>query len=282
MPASDTLFIGPLPAFAPEPLPEKPYFTEEIALHWNLDTLSAVSGPEWAPSFLSDGNPAPPPQSLPVYPEFPYTSIVMGAIILFMGLAAINKHLRPWSVKAFFRSFSGIGSFRRFLDEEEPGWLPVPGLMYIGATLPPAMLIFEALHETLEQYVSHALIALAVPMVLCLVIPVLKSSLIALLGKIYRMPQAAKCHAQLLYQSQFIWGVLVALGWTLVTYVQGINIDNIQILLYSGFSALLILLLRMCAIAIRERGFPLLYFLLYLCTLEILPLAWIFLRMERF
>lgn len=282
MSADSTFFLsGPIPYHSLPAVPEKPYTCLSIPERWNLDTISTGSDTLWHPSFLAGDVPAPLPVSLPVPYVFPMQTLVMSLGLLFLGTLVMQKFYKPAAMRMFFSSYFSPLAFRRFMEDEEPGWPPSPFWVYFGAIFFWAASMLWVYHHQHPMAPGKEWWWISGGALTGLLLPVARILGIGLLGKVYRIESWSVAHMQLSYQFHILWSLLLLAGWvTFALFPDFQRYAGVWIGL-SGAISLVWHLLRMLSLAWSERGIPLFYFVLYLCTLELLPLGWCYLHFGK-
>lgn len=196
-------------------------------------------------------------------------SLIVGFVLLALMLA--NAGGAFWR---YLKTMFSRPALEDYVVEEYRGWLPPSFLLFSGLNVimtafTMAYMIDEGVYDEPWVAAGDALLIL----LLLHLLPILRSLVIRLLGSIFRMNRYASAHIVVSYNSQALLGTLL-LPLVLI-YFYGTEEWKNHILLASFIALIVILLyhlMRMFSLPGRKRFVYVVYNILYLCTLEIVPL----------
>ena len=178
-----------------------------------------------------------------------------------------------WANRAGFRQFLGglvqNARLRQFRDDHLGSfWSPFLFVYLIGMLSPWLFLVNK---EVLSIHQAWSWYALGIWMML----PILKSWVIGLIGRLFGIESWTMLHRLVSFQSQLLLGL-----WFFIMMIPDMVDWSTPwphgFLSGLGLGIVLIYQLFKLATLWRARTFiSLIYFLLYLCTLELLPLFWL-------
>jgi hypothetical protein len=281
MSADSTFITGPFPNPVSLVVPEKPYSCLSIAERWDVDSVEVAQDTLWQPSFLVGDRPAPLPVTLPVAYSFPMQTVVMGFGLLFIGTLVVQKFYKSAAMNLFFNSLFSPMAFRRFMEDEEPGWPPSPFWVYFGAIFFWSANLLWGYHQIRPMTSGMEWWWIGGGALAGLLLPVARILGLGVLGRIYRIELWSVAHMQLSYQFHILWSLHLLAGWIVYAYLPAFHGYMLDWIWLSGALSMGWHVLRMVSLAWSERGIPLFYFLLYLCTLELLPLGWCYLHFGK-
>lgn len=197
-----------------------------------------------------------------------------GILFLVFVLIVVIRLSNSKKIISYLSGLVSLKQFGKFLDQEEAGWLPpmpltlIVASMIIGATAADVFVPRDLLSDKWYFILFSSLVTLA-----AFVLPVLKATGAQLVGSILKITPYTSVHANFSYTGQVLYSILLlplfftyALGgeWLAEWGFHYMAVTYGVLLVYH--------FIRMGIYISSEGAFPFFNFILYFCTLEILPL----------
>jgi hypothetical protein len=205
---------------------------------------------------------------------FPSSSVSAGLLLFgLMGLS-LQRYIHPRHWLIYLKGFYSNVGFFQWESEFEPGKFPRFLLGFISVQCFALGFIFSlpwirqlSMQEAIEPVIRWS--------VIILVLPLMRAMLISGLGSIYGISRWVNVYLQLGYQLHFMVGFTAFVPAAFMLWKAFSHETIIPIILILLFVLWGIYLVRIISMYKHRVKFPFVYLVLYLCTLEVLPIIWI-------
>lgn len=202
-------------------------------------------------------------------------SLGLAASLLFAALSILSFQPR---LKRYLQTLFNNSALNEFVEEEYHSWTPPFFLLYLAASLVITTLAVHYLAP--REYLQTALSYTATSGILLgslLLLPILRAICILLLGSIFRFESFSWKHILLSYNTQIILGMLLLPFFVTALIFPEIPPEwGMYLVLGLTGSCVLYQIIRLTRAGVGQNLASAFYTLLYLVSIEIIPLLLIF------
>lgn len=205
-------------------------------------------------------------------------NIVLSVLFLSaLVLAVMLKLNAAPKITQLIKSSFRPNNFRRFVEEYQPGWMPPVFTAYLLSLLIFSGIIIARVFPLL-QFSDWSKIGISFLLMLTvIVVPLIRSLVLAVWGWIFSTRQLAMFHVQFSYVTQLFAAVFLTPFF--LNYTLNLGLDNWlnTSVMMAGLGCIwLYQLVRIWMQGSSPGLFSVFYLFVYLCTLEIVPLLLLF------
>ncbi len=194
-------------------------------------------------------------------------------VIISLVLIVLIKLNSASKISQLIRSSFRPKNFRRFIEEYQPGWMPPVFRAYLLSLIIISGVIISQVFPLL-RFSYGVKIGVSIALILLIVlIPLLRSFIIAVWGWIFSTRQLAMFHVQFSYVTQLFAAAFLTPFFLNDALKLGIESSLYPIIIGVGLGGIWIYqLVRIWMQGSGSSLFSVFYLFVYLCTLEIVPL----------